>query len=178
MAHFLPTLELKILTRLTGDTAAGGLCPAVSPLLAVHPNGATSGIGVYNTTPPAVSTAGVSLLPMVTYEVASVSNDDALREKCRVCAVVLHIHVARNPTEGYNAILRGSNILARLEGDWDDQPAGTAPTYGLERFIPDISAATGWLADIFEFQQFETAHDETAYHWVYTLSIRCSNAGA
>ena len=177
MSHFLPTLELKILARLTGDTGAGGLCNVTTPLLAVHPSGTGSGIGVYNTTPPAVATAGVSLLPMVTYEVGEVTNDDGLREKGRPCVVTLHAHVPRSPPTGYNAMLRGAAILARLEGDWEDQPAGTAPTFGLERFKPDISAATGWLADIFEFQGYMTAHDDTAYHWIYTLGIRCSKPG-
>lgn len=179
MSHFLPTLELKILTRLNADTTLVGpvIAPAVT-LLAPHPNGAGSGLGIYNTTPPSVNTAGLNMLPMVTYEIASVENDDGLREKVRLCAVTLHVHVARNPSEEYNPLLRGAAILARLEGDWEDQAAGTPPTFGLERFKPDISAASGWLADIFEFQGFLTAHDDTAYHWIYSLSIRCSKPGA
>lgn len=37
-------------------------------------------------------------------------------------------------------------ILKRIKGDWEEQAAGTAPTYGLDRWVPGALASTGYTA--------------------------------
>lgn len=168
MAYYLPQLEADIGDRLTMDNT-------LMALLAVHPAGSSAGRGVYNTVVPAANTGTV--FPCIVYQVESAGSFDALRERVRRASITVHIFVDRSPGGNYAPITRGMNILTRLEGDWTEQSAGVAPTYGLDHWQP-ILGGTGWMADICEFEGDGAAHDDNQYHWVYRLGVYVSRTAA
>lgn len=167
-AYYLPQLENDIGDRLNGDAT-------LLALLAVHPLGASVGKGIYNTIVPVAQTGTV--FPCIVYQVESAGSADALRDRVRRARVTFSIYVDRSPSSGYQPIKRGMDIMARIEGDWTEQAAGTAPTYGIDRWQPTLGTTT-WSATIFEYEGDLAAHDEDQYHWVYTAGCYVSRAGA
>lgn len=176
MIYYLPALEKAIGDRLLADTGSGGLFNVGNLLLAVHPTGASVGQGVYNTAIPGANTAGSTVFPAITFEITSALHDyESQRTRTLNVTVEFAVYVDRGFAS--NPIKRGSDILGRIIGDWTEQAAGTAPTYGLDRWQPTLAGVT-WLPGIFLHQSDKTEHQETRFVWVSTYAINISKAGA
>lgn len=164
MSHFLIEIADAVGDRLAADAT-------LLALLATHPDGAAIGVGIYHMEAPAVTTVG-TIYPCVLYTVKAEPRD-TLRDRIRLVTVDINV-VCEKSDAAYNGLTRGAAILARLDGDWPQQAAGTAPTFGLDRFHPTMTA---WTGDIFDFQGIDEAHADGKYIWVYSLTIEASQAG-
>jgi hypothetical protein len=176
MAFWLTELETALYDRIVADTATGGLFGTGAALLAAHPNGSHS--GVYNTIIPEANSGTV--YPAVTFMVSAASNDDSLRTASRNVRVNIAVEVQRTGPSGatqFNPLVRGAAILQRIEGNWYEKSAGTAPDYGLERWRPTL-AGTTWESDILTFESFATVHDNLLFRWELSYTVGIHRAGA
>jgi len=164
MAFYLPKLWADIRDRLLSDTGEGGLRNADAPLVA-----AADITNIF-------ARAGGGY-PSIVYNVASATQTDAFRTATREVTFDVHVLVEEQPDDGGDPADIGAKILARIAGDWTAQPAGTGPTYGLDRWQPPLSG-TGWSASIVEAVDSREEHAEGMYHWVETFRVLVSKAGA
>lgn len=168
MASDLPALWLAVLDRVTSDTGTGGLLNVTTPLLA--------GSGIYNTQAP--STEGTSsVYPYIVYATASSQNDSEFETRGWIREIDFHIYVEKSSSSITDPMQRGADILRRLEGDWEDQPAGTQPSFGFDRYKPSLGSS-GWTPDIFELIDSRDLHEDEVYHWMMTFRIRNSKRRA
>lgn len=177
MAYWLTELESAIYARLIGDTGSGGLLASGSELVAAHPGG--SGLGIYRTMIPEASTGTV--YPCVTFMVGQASIDDAMRTATRACRVLFAVEVQRTGTSGatqFDPVARGAAIAQRVEGNWYEKAAGTAPDYGLDRWRPSLGGGTTWESDIMALESWATAHDESLFRWELNFTVLISRTGA
>lgn len=169
MASDMPALEAAILNRITGDTGSGGLLNAGTPLITT----------VYNSEFPADEDTTTDF-PYIVFQVTDSEPADAMRTRVWKRVVVFHVYVLKQPATQYasgDPLTVGSLILRRLEGDWEDQTFQTQPTFGFDRFKPDISSS-GWTAGLFKMLSSSAQHEDKVYHWVMELEILDSKAGA
>lgn len=145
-------------------------------MLAQHPAGATAGIGVYNTIVPLADSGTV--FPLIVFMVEAFGGEDSMRTRTRRVSITFDVWIDRSPaSNAYAPIARGMAILERLEGDWHAQPAGTDPTYGVDRWTPGIGG-TGWASDAFQFTNLAAAHTDSQYHWRYEVQGLVSHTAA
>lgn len=169
MASDLPYLWLAVYNRLTGDTGSGGLFASGSNLVRA----------VYNTRPP-VSVEGTSNFPYIVYSVfESDPSESAFRTRVWRRRVRFDVFVEAEANNTVDAMARGSDILRRIEGDWEDQATGTGPTFGIDRWKPSLTGS-GWTADIFDPVDGGEDHsfEDGYFSWFITYDIRNSKAGA
>lgn len=180
MAYWLTELEKAIYDRLTGDTGSGGLFNVGNELLATHPLGSSAGVGVYNTQIPNASSGTV--FPAIVFQVTAAQGDDALRTATRQVRVYVSVEVQRTNPSGtssaYNPLSRGALILQRVEGNWYEKAAGTAPDCGLDRWKPDLGVGTTWVSDILAIESWSAAHDDMVLRWELTFTALLSRSGA
>jgi len=180
MAYWLTELEKAIYDRLTGDTGIGGLLNAGNELIVTHPNGSSAGVGVYNTIAPNASSGTV--YPCVTFIVTGATADDAFRTATRRVRVYVAVEVERTNPSGtasaYNPLSRGALICQRIEGNWYEKAAGTAPDYGLDRFRPTLAGGTAWESDVLVFEAANAAHDDIMLRWEMTFTALISRIGS
>lgn len=125
--NYLPLLMQSIRTRLTGDTGTGGLFASGSPLLS----------GVFLTRAPEKQAFPFAVITLV-----DATADDAFRTKTDTVVFQVSVYVDLNST---SPLQRMSDILERIDGNWETVAYGTQPTYGLDRWRPTV---TGWSPDI------------------------------
>lgn len=157
MAHYLPTLAAAISARLAADATlatylAAGSVVTMSENLDQAP------------------------LPLVTFNSAGAPALDGFRVQVRVQSVDVHIYCPRVFGDGDAVGLLGdgftvsSAIIDRICGDWADQSFGTGPTYGLDRWQPNVGA-TGWTAGIMTHANTIESHIDETLH--FTLDFKC-----
>ncbi len=169
MASDLPYLWRAVYDRLTGDTGTGGL----------FATGANLVRAVYNTRAP-MNAEGTTAFPYIVYSVfESDPSESAFRTRVWRRRIRFDVLVESEANNTIDPLARGADILRRVEGNWEDQVAGTAPTFGIDRWKPDISAG-GWTADIFDAVDSGEDHSfqDGYYAWFITFDIRCSKEGA
>jgi hypothetical protein len=132
MTAYLPTLSLAIRTRLTADTT----------LTALVANPTTS----FNMGPG----LDEAPLPLVHFNFLPPTSNDAFRMSSDEILLDLHVYAERrpgaNPPVVYSdAYTHAATICERICGDWHAQTYPTGPTFGLDRWRPDLSAV-GWSA--------------------------------
>lgn len=146
MAYYLTELMDAIRDRLQADTGSGGLFASGAELVSsVWPVRAPEESDGY------WHAAGKDAEdPHIVFNVRATGAPDGFRTKSRAVEISLAIYVkpshdpASDPLEDLGA------IAARVEGDWEAQSVGTAPTYGLVRWTPTI---TNHGANALEFPQ-------------------------
>lgn len=168
MASDLPALWKSVLDRVNADTGSGGLRNVTTPLIT----------GVYNTRPP-FTAEGSDPFPYLVYSVFESENRNAFRTRVWRRRVRFDIFVQVDPNGTLDVLQRGADILRRVEGDWEDQAVGTAPTFGFDRFQPTLTSS-GWTAGIFDLVDSGEDHspEDELYTWTMTFDILTSKAGA
>lgn len=168
MASDLPALWKAVRDRVNADTGSGGLLNVTTPLI----------VAIYNTRPPEPSDSS-TVFPYIVYSVFESENTSTFRTRAWKRRVRFDTFVEVEPNSTLDVLQRGSDILRRLEGDWEDQVAGTAPTFGFDRFQPTLTGS-GWSADIFELVDSGEDHSigDRLYTWSMTFDITTSKAGA
>lgn len=150
-------LEADIRARLVADSTLTGLLGA-----------ATSVFNQY--TPPD------TVFPFVWYVMENTENVEAFRTASIECSFSVHWAVEER-SNSYDPVARGRAIEARVFGDWHLQSAGTAPTYGLNRWQPTLTGS-GWSSGIVEWEGTRPDHSEGVMSWYQEFKVRISKAGA
>lgn len=150
-------LEGDIRTRLTGDTTLTALLGATSSVFNQY-------------VPPDTA------FPYVWYVIENSENVETFRTASIEVSFSVHWAVEER-ANAYDPIARARAIELRLFGDWYAQSAGTAPTYGLNRWQPTLSGS-GWSADIVSWQGTRPNHAEGVMAWYQEYTVRLSKAGA
>jgi len=164
----MPALQSAIWTRLMADNGPTGLFANPGTLL-VH--------GVFFTNVPANAPMPYLMVVMV-----GTTNTDTFRTRSIRVEFDVHTVVARassnalEPATNDDGLIRGAAIMERIDGDWDRQTHGTAPTYGLDRYQFSLSGSTQWTCDICEFQECRDESDDESFHWVQTFRLYVSRA--
>jgi hypothetical protein len=116
--------------------------------------------------------------PYIVYEVVTAENDSTFRTAREKVDFRIKWVVEERPDAGTpDPVTRGRAIEMRLFGDWTAQAAGTAPTFGFERWKPTLTGS-GWTADICEHQRTVTAHAPGTLQWVMEFKLAVHKAGA
>ena len=146
---YLAALWGQINARAIADTGTGGLFNAGTPLVTA----------IYNNTMPEGST-----FPYLVYDTLAATPRDAFRTSMFRVVWRVNVYVEKNSTTITDTAARGSAIIARLLGDWTAQNYGVAPTYGYDRWTPDLSSA-GWSATASRSIGSGEAHEDFLWHW-------------
>lgn len=165
MALYAPALYKAIHARLTGDaTLAGFLGNSTASVRAQFPNDAVDPSG--------------TTFPLVTFYIASeeVANE-GLDTRIIDYMVEFHLYVEAQPAAGGDSLLVLEKIKERIMGDWPEQ-ATKAPSYGLDRWLPDFSAQTGDAATAYSamVMEFRNGRDGTDFdgggirEWIMNFS--------
>lgn len=167
MASDLPYLWRDVYDRINTDTGSGGFLYSASPLITA----------VYNTRGPVNADSGTTGFPYIVYSTFNGENQSDFRTRVWFRQVRFDIYLETEANSTIDPLARGAAIMRRLEGNWEDKTAGTAPDYGFDRWKPTLTSS-GWTADIFNLIESEDDHDEDMYHWYMTFNIRTSKVGA
>lgn len=138
MSFPMPAIFAAIRDRLMADTGAGGLVNADVPLVT----------GVYFLRAPASAAAPY----IVIRSPRGSAPHEGFGTSSRTREIAVEYYVQTAPALEYDPVARAFAIQNRIEGDWDEQ-AGGAPTYGLNRWHPTLTGASGWEADIVEYRE-------------------------
>jgi hypothetical protein len=151
MSYPVPQIFKLIRDRLTGDATLTGYL------------GATGSV-FWNEAPSETALAYVVLNQV------STERDDGFRGRGRRMTFDVHVFV-RETSSGLDSVTRVANIMDRIDGDWDEQNATTAPTYGLDRFRPSLTGTGAWSADIIEYVGDRDASEPGFRHYVMTYTV-------
>lgn len=163
MSYFLPYIKPAIIGRLLADTAAGS---GLTTLL-----GTTSAV-FWDVVPPEQTRPYV-----VCYWARPIEPTDALRTRRRQCFVSVEIVDDKKPDDEHDPTLRTAKCIDRIEGNWDEVAAGTAPTYGLDRWQPTLSGST-WTCDVMQLSQIEDTSDDETYRYGVQFVVTAQKVGA
>lgn len=133
MGLYVPAMWKAVNTRLTGD----------STLVALLAGGSANSITCYQPTPVAVDSSSAQY-PWVYYKLGERRPDDAFATRRHEFEFEVHVMVQERPPSAVTAdpITTLAKIEERIIGDWSEQST-RVPSYGLDRYIPDVSAQTG-----------------------------------
>jgi hypothetical protein len=140
--------------RAVADTGSGGLFNATALIT-----------GFYNTVASDTGT-----LPYVIYTTPSATPTNAFTADVVEVQIRMQVYVKKFPDDGSDPMNVGSQILARLYGNWSVN--GSQPTYGFHRWLPTLSGS--WTADTFQFTGTIEEHDQHAYCWIQTFKTYLS----
>lgn len=152
-------LEADISARLLADTTLTGLLGSSS--------------AIYNQYVP-----DETAFPYVYYVVTSAASGDGFRLGKMDYMIDVHWCVEeRSNANSYDPVVRGRAIEVRIFGDWLSQSAGTAPTYGINRWQPTLTGS-GWSASVCVFKDARPEHTDGLMHWIHRYSLVVSKTGA
>lgn len=169
MNWYLATLSDAIRDRAEADTGSGGLFETGSTLIS----------GIYlNKAPAQVGAAGDPAFPYVVFSTGDGFNDDSFRTRTVVREITFDVYQASEES-GVDVADVSSKIIGRLIGDWTEQSAGSPPSFGFDRFVPDLSAVS-WSAGPMQFESdADLSGDEDGLlRYRLTFSLRVNKAGA
>lgn len=157
----LASLWTTVRNRCLADTGAGGLFATETPLIT----------GVFENVVPENQEG-----PIVVYDVESCTQRDAFRRAQYEVFIRFNVYVDQDPESSSAASATASAIINRLRGDWQDQSAGTAPTYGFHRWT--AQTVGDWTVNSWSHRSSITAHTNTELHFVERYFALCQQAGA
>lgn len=167
MAHDLPALWQNVLDRVNADTGTNGLRNATTPLIT----------GIYNLYAPTAAD-GTTAFPYIVYHVEQTQNVSELPTRGYQHTIAFEVAVEQRPNASTpEGAQRGSDILWRLLGDWEDQSTHL-PSFGFDRYSPGTLGSSGWAGVMYEFIDVQEDHLEGVYHWTARFGIRTSKRGA
>lgn len=149
-----------IRARLVADTTLTAIVPAAS---------------IYSEWVPA-DTA----LPYIVIMEGVTTNDPHFRTAREVTDFSVHWFVDSRPnTNTPVPVVTGRSIEVRVKGDWFSQTAGTAPSFGLDRWKPTLTGS-GWSPDICLWRQTRRSDppDRPVYRWIASFVTSPARAGA
>ncbi len=168
MGLFIPAIWKAINDRLSGD----------STLVALLANGSANSITCFLPTPANDANAAY---PWVVYKLDQHFPDDAFQTRVHTLRFEVHLYVQERPPSSVSAdpMILLAKIHERVLGDWANQSG--APSYGLDRFVPDPSsytgdAATDYTPDLIVYSEAGTSDlsESGLLHWAMTFEVHMS----
>lgn len=159
----LAALWIAVRNRALDDDGAGGLFAPQANLIS----------GIYENDWPESAQ-----LPIVVYDVASTNQIDAFRAAVYEVDVRFGIYVKTDPVVSTEASALASRIINRIRGDWQDQSAGTAPTYGFHRWSPGTLTSSEWSARDFRHLSSRAEHSQGVLHYIEAYRAIVQQAAA
>lgn len=171
MGSNIPILYKTVKDRLAADTGAGGLFAGA---------GASLVTGCYYARGPMAADAPTTVFPMLVFHHTGRTNDSDTRTREWVDEIALEVLVEFKPSgTSVDPYARMTAIIARIEGDWEDQTAGTQPTYGLDRYVPGAMGSSGWDCGLIEIVDMVFIDDqEGIFRGTVNLRMRSSKRAA
>lgn len=149
----LAELYDAIVTRAKADTGSGGLFNTTSPLVNAF---------YVNRTPPETG------FPYVICNLVGADGRHAFNKSVFEIRVRMAVFMERQSHTVSDPLLRVSNILERLRGNWSSSSPATAPTYGFDRHPLALTAPWSGTHMI-----YETVFDESDdSYWQFVQQYR------
>lgn len=149
---YVSRLFSQISTRLEGDSTLMALLPAGATI--------TNDIGLDN-----------PRLPLITFNMVSDTPSDAFRLMASEVAFDLHVWAERLPSAvpsvsgQTDGMVHACTIVERVIGDWASQTWATGPTFGLDRWKPDMSTS-GYACSMLRRASLRTEHEDETLHFI------------
>lgn len=115
--------------------------------------------------------------PYMLFRLADARNIDAMRTRSMELDAIFDIYIEEQPraSTAPTPFARGSQIITRVLGNWDEKSYGVAPDYGLDRWQPTLS---NWTANPLEHTGTTEAHEPGVLHWIVNFKVRTHRSAA